>query len=227
MSEGTWRRLLVAGIAAGSLHVLLFVGGPVERPPAHIHNGLLQVLLVRPADAARHAGRAAPQASLPPGREARKPDGRRHRAVARPAKPVRVASATPAKSQLATRRMRETPERASGSPRDGAEPAAVSRIVRRSPVRASTPQAAGSLPASARRMLLAHITYPPMARRLGWQGAGLFRLDVQRRRIVRVSALASTGYRLLDRAVLNGLRDVPELDIADGRYRLPVEFRLQ
>ena len=126
-----------------------------------------------------------------------------------------------------TQRAPEKPERESAKTHGGEQPAGGSRIARRSPARASTPQAAGSLPASARRMLLAHITYPPMARRLGWQGAGLFRLDVQRRRIVRVSALATTGYRLLDRAVLNGLRDVPELDIADGRYRLPVEFRLQ
>jgi len=76
-------------------------------------------------------------------------------------------------------------------------------------------------------MLLANIQYPPMARRHGWQGAGEFQLDIDSQSIRNITMLVSTGYAVLDGAVRRGLASVEHVPVADGQYRLPVEFRLQ
>jgi len=84
-----------------------------------------------------------------------------------------------------------------------------------------------TMTAAARSMLLANIHYPPMARRHGWQGVGEFQLDINRQSIRHVTMLASTGHAILDRAARLGLASVDHVPVADGQYRLPVEFRLQ
>jgi len=76
-------------------------------------------------------------------------------------------------------------------------------------------------------MLLANIHYPPQARRHGWQGAGEFQLDIDSQSISRVTMLMSTGHAILDRAVRRGLDNVEHVPVANGQYRLPVEFHLQ
>jgi len=81
--------------------------------------------------------------------------------------------------------------------------------------------------AGAQSMLLASIHYPPMARRHGWQGVGEFQLDIDSQSIRNITILVSTGYDVLDRAVRRGLASIEHVPVADGQYRLPVEFRLQ
>jgi len=84
-----------------------------------------------------------------------------------------------------------------------------------------------SMPASAQSMLLANIRYPRLARRRGWQGKGEFQMAIVSQSIRNITMLVSTGHAVLDRAVQRGLSGVDHIPVADGQYRLPVEFRLQ
>jgi len=84
-----------------------------------------------------------------------------------------------------------------------------------------------SMPASAQSILLANIHYPRRARRHGWQGKGEFQLAIDSQSIRNITMLVSTGHAILDRAVRRGLASVDHIAIADGQYRLPVEFRIQ
>ncbi len=98
------------------------------------------------------------------------------------------------------------------------------------PARHSEPAASSMpyrMPASVQSMLLAHIHYPRRARRHGWQGKGEFQLAIVSQSIRNITMLVSTGHAVLDRAVRRGLASVDHIAIADGQYRLPVEFRLQ
>jgi len=223
---------MAAGIAALGVHVLLLAAFDGQWPRPRLDNGSLAVLLIRPSDASGQAGAMAtgnaPEKKQP--RAVRRSPARhaadRHRPVHAHAGRERVRTSTHKSerpNRLALNRVPSNSNPAAPARADGrANRTAPGRTARQpSPVRGA------GLPSSARRALLAHIVYPRLARRLGWEGKGLFRLDVQRRHIVRVAPLASTGYRVLDRAVLEGLRDVARLDVADGWYRLPVEFRLQ
>jgi len=84
-----------------------------------------------------------------------------------------------------------------------------------------------TLAAGVQAMLLANIHYPRQARRHGWEGAGEFQLDIDSQSIRNITMLVSTGHAILDRAARRGLTGIDRVPIADGRYRLPVEFRLQ
>jgi len=83
------------------------------------------------------------------------------------------------------------------------------------------------MPARVQSMLLAHIHYPRRARRHGWQGKGEFQLAIVSQSIRNITMLVSTGHAVLDRAVRRGLTSVDHIAIADGQYRLPVEFLIQ
>ncbi|RMH62780.1 MAG: hypothetical protein D6678_00415 [Zetaproteobacteria bacterium] len=203
---------MVAGAAAIGLHVLLLAALPGAPVSPHLDNGnMLAVLLIRPTDS------SPMPASHPPPAAAR-------RAVRKPNKAHERVRAERSRHAMAAR--------PSGHPASAPSPrsvavASATPSAQRPTQPMAQPVQGASLPGAARRRLLAHIVYPRIARRHGWEGRGLFRLDVHQRRIVRVAPLTSTGYRVLDRAVLEGLRDVARLDVADGWYRLPVEFRLQ
>jgi len=84
-----------------------------------------------------------------------------------------------------------------------------------------------SMAAGVQSMLLASIHYPAQARRHGWQGAGEFQIDINSQSIRKITMLVSTGHAILDRAAKRGLTSVVRVPVADGRYHLPVEFRLQ
>jgi len=91
----------------------------------------------------------------------------------------------------------------------------------------ATPHASPSMAANVQSMLLANIHYPAQARRHGWQGAGEFQLDIDSQSIRNITMLVSTGHAILDRAARLGLVSVNHVPVANGQYRLPVEFRLQ
>ncbi len=88
-------------------------------------------------------------------------------------------------------------------------------------------QGGQGLPEHVQRMILAAVRYPLQARRHGWQGRAEFRLTVREQKLGAIEQLASTGYPLLDRAARQGIASVGNLPLSDGRYRLPVVFRLQ
>lgn len=92
---------------------------------------------------------------------------------------------------------------------------------------ASATPAVQPVPGDVRRMIMTRIGYPRMARRRGWEGIAMFRLDVREQKLARLDLAASTGHDLLDAAAMRGIRAVERLPLANGLYDLPVEFRLQ
>jgi len=84
-----------------------------------------------------------------------------------------------------------------------------------------------SMPSDVRQMILSHISYPRKARRKGWQGNAMFNLAVHEQKLARLDISTSSGHSLLDRAAMRGIRAINHLPLANGTYRLPVEFKLQ
>lgn len=76
-------------------------------------------------------------------------------------------------------------------------------------------------------MILSHISYPSKARRKGWQGNAMFNLAVHEQKLASLDLSLSSGHSLLDRAAMRGIRAIDHLPLANGTYRLPVEFKLQ
>jgi len=85
----------------------------------------------------------------------------------------------------------------------------------------------GAMPADVEQMILTQISYPRQARRKGWEGRATFHLDVREQKLAHLDVFHSSGYELLDRAAMRGIRAIDHLPLANGLYRLPVEFRLQ
>jgi len=83
------------------------------------------------------------------------------------------------------------------------------------------------VPEDIQATILAHVSYPRQARRLGWEGEAEFRLDVHNRSVQQVTMLGSTGHSILDRAAHLGILSAGPLALNNGSYRLPVVFRLQ
>ncbi|MDX8389163.1 MAG: energy transducer TonB [Mariprofundaceae bacterium] len=92
---------------------------------------------------------------------------------------------------------------------------------------APTTKAATILPTHIRAFLLKELTYPKQARRRGWQGDAEFQLDIFAQHVQQLTMLQSTGYPILDRAAKKGIRSAKDIPLIDGRYRLPVTFRLK
>lgn len=86
---------------------------------------------------------------------------------------------------------------------------------------------AASLSEDTKAMVMAHIRYPRMAQRMGWQGVASFDLDIRSQQLARLDLRRSSGYEVLDQAAMRGIRAIGSLPLADGVYQLPVEFRLQ
>lgn len=86
---------------------------------------------------------------------------------------------------------------------------------------------AASLSEDMKAKVMAHIRYPRMAQRMGWQGVASFDLDIRSQQLARLDLRRSSGYEVLDQAAMRGIRAIGSLPLADGVYQLPVEFRLQ
>lgn len=86
---------------------------------------------------------------------------------------------------------------------------------------------AGAMPADVQQMILTHISYPRKARRKGWQGRATFDLAVYEQKLAQLDLFHSSGFTLLDKAAIRGIKAINRLPLANGLYRLPVEFRLQ
>ena len=85
----------------------------------------------------------------------------------------------------------------------------------------------GAVPADVQQMILTRISYPRQARRKGWEGRATFHLAVREQKLTRLDLFLSSGFAMLDRAAMRGIKDVKRLPLANGLYSLPVEFRLQ
>lgn len=82
---------------------------------------------------------------------------------------------------------------------------------------------------------LSHLlTYPPMARKQGWEGTVVLWITIQADgKLSQIQLRKSSGYRVLDKSAidaLNAMGQVPELaTILNGRNietRLPVKYRI-
>jgi len=91
----------------------------------------------------------------------------------------------------------------------------------------NSPLPPGVVPEEVQQMILTHIGYPRRARRHGWHGRVTFDLDIRARKLAKLDLYHSSGFEVLDRAAMSGIRAVGTLPLSDGLYRLPVEFRLQ
>ena len=85
----------------------------------------------------------------------------------------------------------------------------------------------GDVPTALQAQMLAHVRYPRVARRHGWQGRAEFELRIYQQNVDRVTLLASTGFPLLDQAARRGLVSARDLPLSNGRYRMPVVFALR
>lgn len=229
-------RLLVALIAAGSLHAL-FLLWPSLPVMDIMHNGVLRVDLPdhetvadRPGSHRRQVLKSIPRMKTQ-------------------AVPVHTPSPTSHASTLpqharkhmtrnkAVSRVARVPDRHVPSPRpverhklhvdESGTPRRPAKTTHHMSGSAPAPAAPGRISSRARALLLAHIEYPRPARRRGWRGLGTFQLLIVREGVRRVTMLASTGHGLLDQAAVRGLMDAGRIPLKDGVYDLPVEFRLQ
>lgn len=82
-------------------------------------------------------------------------------------------------------------------------------------------------PPHARAFILARVSYPRLARKRGWEGQVNVRFEVSNRTIHGVTRLSSSGFSVLDEAAESGLRRVSAISLVDGRYWMPVEFKLK
>jgi len=233
-------RILTALVAAITLHALLLTFPLSTDKTMVFSNGLLHVeLLQSPMPAKARSEPDVPAVSI--AHEQAKPQQKKdvqeiklrhtlNRAAdpamvavqkIRPAPPVAVKSTQPSGIKQASKTHQHTPKPSSARIMQGVKQLHVHQGT-------STPTGMlSSMTAGVQSMLLASIHYPSMARRHGWQGAGEFQLDIDSQRIRNITILVSTGHTILDQAVRRGLASIGHVPVADGQYRLPVEFRLQ
>jgi len=237
--EARYVRVLAALLAAITLHVVLLSWSLPTSHNIAINTGLLHIDLVKAARPS--AAQAA--SSLPHGTVT-------HAQPKAPQKPSVQVKKTPHKqappvtrTEVATRQSRPMPVKAHVSKKTphstarhkaGKSPPSLhtetTQVANRLPVshgESATPQLPSAIAAGVQSMLLANIHYPAQARRHGWQGAGEFQLDIDSQSIRKITMLMSTGHAILDRAVRRGLGSIEYVPVANGQYRLPVEFRLQ
>lgn len=81
-----------------------------------------------------------------------------------------------------------------------------------------------------REMVRDHLLYPPIARRMGWEGEVLVRVVVREGRVEEVKVERSSGHTLLDRSALRAVREaLKEISDINTSFTLiiPVIFRLE
>ncbi len=234
-------RILTALFAAVILHALLLSWSPPSSHRITIHNGLLHVDLLKvdkpsearpesasPATAIADTQSKLQQKSFTQAKRPKSSQTQQHTRTVVATRQFTPLSA-PLKTYSAENKARST-ARQEAEKSDLLRHSENTQVAGRLTVSHDESSAAhlpSTLAAEAQAMLLANIHYPPQARRHGWQGAGEFQLDIDSQSISRVTMLMSTGHAILDRAVRRGLDNVEHVPVANGQYRLPVEFRLQ
>jgi len=234
-------RILTALFAAVILHALLLSWSPPSSHRITIHNGLLHVDLLKankpsvarpesasPATAIADTQPKLQQKSFTQAKRPKSSQTQQHTRTVVATRQFTPLSA-PLKTYAAENKARSTAHQ-EAEKSDLLRHSETTQVADRLPVshdESSATDLPSTLAAEAQAMLLANIHYPPQARRHGWQGAGEFQLDIDSQSISRVTMLMSTGHAILDRAVRRGLDNVEHVPVANGQYRLPVEFHLQ
>lgn len=83
------------------------------------------------------------------------------------------------------------------------------------------------VPDALQTQILAQVHYPNRARRRGWQGDTTLEFSIQQQAVQHITLAESSGFDALDQAAFEALTSLASLPLSDGRYRLPVIFRLQ
>lgn len=83
------------------------------------------------------------------------------------------------------------------------------------------------VPVAVQAVILAQVSYPRLARRRGWEGQVHLSFDVSGRVVSGITLLKASEYQVLNEAAQEGLLRMRTVALADGRYWLPVEFRLR
>ena len=198
-------------MAAAGLHLLIFQLLP-DHNILHIQTdrgSTLQVELVKKAERPESAATAQAEAAVP----------RQQTKQITPAAIVHKTIKKLAESPRPERPQKIAPQALQHSP----------EIVKTTAVADPESHTAtdGSIPSDVQQMILSHISYPRKARRKGWQGNAMFNLAVHEQKLARLDLSISSGHNLLDRAAMRGIRAIDHLPLANGTYRLPVEFKLQ
>jgi len=232
-------RVLTALVAAIALHALLLSWPlPASRQLALLNNGLLHIDLLK-------APEPATMRPNSPSMPMQRVQVKQQQKKVMSAKKLQHKHRPPVADTVATAQ-KPIPKPKPASQPTGIKPALAARLQvqattklahadsvhreeQRPDSRGATSEARlpATLASGAQAMLLANIHYPPQARRHGWQGKGEFQLAVVSQNIRNITMLVSTGHAILDRAVRRGLAGIKHVPVADGQYRLPVEFRLQ
>lgn len=82
-------------------------------------------------------------------------------------------------------------------------------------------------PSSVQAAILAQVSYPHLARRRGWEGQVQLRFEVSNRAVREIALLQPCEHAVLNEAAQEGLRRMHSVSLADGRYWLPVVFKLR
>lgn len=204
-------RLLAALVAAGGVHALLLLNLhlPMETGGA----SSLQVDLVAAekqstADPVEEKGEAAPAKALSAsGSESPHPA------------PSEIAATTTDAAEPA--RAEQAPQVAYHSGGQVEEAADSGQ-----PTPAAGADEMVQAPVEVQAAILAHVSYPRLARRRGWEGQVHLRFDVSGRAVTSVTMLKPCRHPALNEAAEAGLKRVQRVALADGRYWLPVIFRL-
>lgn len=207
MMQSEYGRLLAALVAASSAHaVLLFVSGAVSLAVQNSASPSLQVELVvaeQPVSArfeTDQAVEAKPKGERPPTTEAKLPPH---------------PDSSPAAQQIAA-----TPKPQVAYHADAKEETV-----------AATESAAAAeplpVPADIQAGILAQVHYPNLARRRGWEGQVDLRFDVSNRVVTDITVLKVGAHPVLNEAAREGVLRMRAVALADGRYRMPVVFRLR
>ncbi len=153
-------------------------------------------------------------------------------------KPARRPLAPPAKPPPRPTRARAATPSVAAMPTEASPVGAMGEASRSKPAAAADTQSArrealrNQLLGALRSRLARHLTYPPRARRRGWEGEVLLGLRIDADgRLRDIRLLHSSGHAVLDRAALRALHRVERLplpaDFAPLQLRLPVIYRLQ
>lgn len=218
------RPLAAMLLASVLIHAALLAAWGPSTPAAAPQASALSVRLQAGTAASAQAAAEAPPAATAVNTEV----AERHAALTRPAgaaAPPREAappSAPPAPP------IAEVEPATASLPRAGADDAAATP-----PEAGADATAASRILADIRLALARHFRYPPLARRLGWEGDVVlgFRLHADGR-IDDIRITRPSGHRLLDRSAREALGRVQRVKLAAGIIdgsrvlELPVQYRL-
>ncbi len=232
---GAHALLMVAAIAAISLHaILLAFKISTETPQSSMHTIQISLLeAVKPTTKQQHRSseRHRPKAHTT------STNSNRHKAVERQ-HIMQTTTATqtqpkPAKvrQQLAIHQPLPTPRQITTThkPASPAQQPTPSSNTQDHAIQAQATAATQNLsvPEAAKVQIMTHIHYPRQAQRHGWQGKVEMQFMVIQQSIQQLTLLASSGHPILDRAAYRGLSHLDHISLPNGRYHMPIFFRLQ